>query len=215
MFPGIFEQSCNHPFFKIVREQLLWGTCLSIVLSQTHTEHPSVWWHLLNSHFYTIWPRLARLNAHRFYHHTRSCKSDRVLRQGERSIFPQEGRKASIPPCFSCRYTIDRLTDMDRVFNVHAGNGSVFTLRELDREEHAWHNISVIATEFSKCKQFDGQQTALSERCIISDPNSQIGLLELIVIYECQSEELAWSWGLSSRGTRMSLEKEKAQFTWN
>uniref|UniRef100_A0A671Y157 Cadherin-10 n=1 Tax=Sparus aurata TaxID=8175 RepID=A0A671Y157_SPAAU len=48
------------------------------------------------------------------------------------------------------RYTIDRRTDMDRVFNIHAGNGSVYTLRELDREENAWHNISVLATEFSK-----------------------------------------------------------------
>uniref|UniRef100_A0A1A8F923 Cadherin-10 n=1 Tax=Nothobranchius korthausae TaxID=1143690 RepID=A0A1A8F923_9TELE len=47
------------------------------------------------------------------------------------------------------RYTIDRRTDMDRVFNIHAGNGSVFTLRDLDREESAWHNISVIATEFN------------------------------------------------------------------
>uniref|UniRef100_A0A1A7YFY1 Cadherin-10 n=1 Tax=Iconisemion striatum TaxID=60296 RepID=A0A1A7YFY1_9TELE len=47
------------------------------------------------------------------------------------------------------RYTIDRRTDMDRIFNIHAGNGSVFTLRDLDREESAWHNISVIATEFN------------------------------------------------------------------
>uniref|UniRef100_A0A8C5CVM6 Cadherin 6 n=1 Tax=Gadus morhua TaxID=8049 RepID=A0A8C5CVM6_GADMO len=44
------------------------------------------------------------------------------------------------------RYSIDRRTDMDRVFNVHAGNGSVFVLRELDREEAAWHNISIILT---------------------------------------------------------------------
>uniref|UniRef100_A0A8C4NY07 Cadherin-10 n=1 Tax=Dicentrarchus labrax TaxID=13489 RepID=A0A8C4NY07_DICLA len=48
------------------------------------------------------------------------------------------------------RYSIDRRTDMDRVFNIHAGNGSVFIFRELDREENAWHNISVTATEFSK-----------------------------------------------------------------
>ncbi|XP_060949741.1 cadherin-6-like isoform X2 [Limanda limanda] len=51
------------------------------------------------------------------------------------------------------RYSIDRRTDMDRVFNVHAGNGSVFILRELDREEDAWHNISVIATEFNNPRQ--------------------------------------------------------------
>ncbi|KAM6977296.1 cadherin-10-like [Aplochiton taeniatus] len=51
------------------------------------------------------------------------------------------------------RYSIDRRTDMDRVFNVHAGNGSVFVLRELDREENAWHNISIIATEFNNPRQ--------------------------------------------------------------
>uniref|UniRef100_A0A7N6AI24 Cadherin-10 n=1 Tax=Anabas testudineus TaxID=64144 RepID=A0A7N6AI24_ANATE len=51
------------------------------------------------------------------------------------------------------RYSIDRRTDMDRVFNIHAGNGSVFILRELDREEYAWHNISVIATEFNNPRQ--------------------------------------------------------------
>ncbi|XP_068604113.1 cadherin-6-like [Brachionichthys hirsutus] len=51
------------------------------------------------------------------------------------------------------RYTIDRRTDMDRVFNIHAGNGSVYILRELDREESAWHNISVIATEFNNPRQ--------------------------------------------------------------
>ncbi|XP_045066290.1 cadherin-6 [Coregonus clupeaformis] len=47
------------------------------------------------------------------------------------------------------RYSIDRHTDMDRVFNVHPGNGSVFMLTTLDREANLWHNISVIATEFN------------------------------------------------------------------
>ncbi|XP_071402329.1 cadherin-6-like [Centroberyx affinis] len=51
------------------------------------------------------------------------------------------------------RYSIDRRTDMDRVFNIHAGNGSVFILRDLDREESAWHNISIIATEFNNPRQ--------------------------------------------------------------
>lgn len=48
------------------------------------------------------------------------------------------------------RYTIDRHTDVDRVFNVHAGNGSIFLQKPLDREDLPWHNISVIASEFSK-----------------------------------------------------------------
>ncbi|XP_028448895.1 cadherin-6 isoform X2 [Perca flavescens] len=51
------------------------------------------------------------------------------------------------------KYSIDRRTDMDRLFNVHPGNGSVFLLRSLDREETAWHNISVIATEFNNPRQ--------------------------------------------------------------
>lgn len=55
-----------------------------------------------------------------------------------------------------CRYSIDRRTDMDRLFNIHGGNGSVFLLRSLDREESAWHNISVIATEFSKSSSGQG-----------------------------------------------------------
>ncbi|XP_048018652.1 cadherin-6 isoform X2 [Megalobrama amblycephala] len=46
------------------------------------------------------------------------------------------------------KYSIDRHTDADRVFGVYAGNGSIFLQRPLDREEFAWHNISVLATEF-------------------------------------------------------------------
>lgn len=51
------------------------------------------------------------------------------------------------------KYSIDRRTDMDRLFNVHSGNGSVFLLKSLDREETAWHNISIIATEFNNPRQ--------------------------------------------------------------
>lgn len=51
------------------------------------------------------------------------------------------------------KYSIDRRTDMDRLFNVHPGNGSVFLLKSLDREETAWHNISIIATEFRNPRQ--------------------------------------------------------------
>lgn len=51
------------------------------------------------------------------------------------------------------KYAIDRRTDMDRIFNVHPGNGSIFLLRTLDREEAAWHNISVMASEFNNPRQ--------------------------------------------------------------
>ncbi|KAJ8267951.1 hypothetical protein COCON_G00131230 [Conger conger] len=50
------------------------------------------------------------------------------------------------------RYSIDRLSDLDRMFNIHSVNGSIFTLRPLDREETSWHNISVIATQFGNPK---------------------------------------------------------------
>ncbi|KAG9356126.1 hypothetical protein JZ751_000970 [Albula glossodonta] len=39
-----------------------------------------------------------------------------------------------------------------RTFNIHAENGSIFTLKPLDREETAWHNISVIAAQYGSHK---------------------------------------------------------------
>ncbi|XP_031439768.1 cadherin-10-like isoform X2 [Clupea harengus] len=51
------------------------------------------------------------------------------------------------------RYSIDRHTDMDRVFNVYPGNGSVYLQKPLDREELPWHNISIRAEEFNNLNQ--------------------------------------------------------------
>ncbi|XP_072309638.1 cadherin-6-like [Eucyclogobius newberryi] len=51
------------------------------------------------------------------------------------------------------KYAIDRRTDLDRVFDIHPGNGSIFLLSPIDREENAWHNISVIASEFNNPRQ--------------------------------------------------------------
>lgn len=51
---------------------------------------------------------------------------------------------------FNFRYSVDRHTDMDRIFNIDSGNGSIFTSKPLDRESSLWHNITVIATEMSK-----------------------------------------------------------------
>ncbi|NXH72299.1 CADH6 protein, partial [Hydrobates tethys] len=47
------------------------------------------------------------------------------------------------------KYSVDRHTDMDRVFNINSGNGSIFTSKPLDRETLLWHNITVIAAEIS------------------------------------------------------------------
>ncbi|XP_059584615.1 cadherin-9 isoform X3 [Alligator mississippiensis] len=51
------------------------------------------------------------------------------------------------------KYSVDRHTDLDRIFNIHSGNGSIFISKSLDREETPWHNITVIATEINNPKQ--------------------------------------------------------------
>ncbi|MEJ1275796.1 hypothetical protein NN561_006694 [Cricetulus griseus] len=45
------------------------------------------------------------------------------------------------------RFTLDRHTDLDRIFNIHSGNGSLYTSKPLDRELSQWHNLTVIAAE--------------------------------------------------------------------
>uniref|UniRef100_A0A8C6TE42 Cadherin-10 n=1 Tax=Neogobius melanostomus TaxID=47308 RepID=A0A8C6TE42_9GOBI len=47
------------------------------------------------------------------------------------------------------KYSIDRHTDLERLFNVDSVNGTITTLKALDREMSKWHNISVVATEIS------------------------------------------------------------------
>ncbi|XP_005150003.2 cadherin-9 isoform X1 [Melopsittacus undulatus] len=51
------------------------------------------------------------------------------------------------------KYSVDRHTDLDRVFNIYSGNGSLFISKPLDREETPWHNITVVATEINNPKQ--------------------------------------------------------------
>ncbi|XP_021244136.1 cadherin-9 isoform X2 [Numida meleagris] len=51
------------------------------------------------------------------------------------------------------KYSVDRHTDLDRIFNIYSGNGSLFISKTLDREETPWHNITVIATEINNPKQ--------------------------------------------------------------
>ncbi|XP_010122152.1 PREDICTED: cadherin-9, partial [Chlamydotis macqueenii] len=51
------------------------------------------------------------------------------------------------------KYSVDRHTDLDRIFNIYSGNGSLFISKPLDREENPWHNITVIATEINNPKQ--------------------------------------------------------------
>uniref|UniRef100_A0A674NLE8 Cadherin-10 n=1 Tax=Takifugu rubripes TaxID=31033 RepID=A0A674NLE8_TAKRU len=47
------------------------------------------------------------------------------------------------------KYSIDRHTDLERLFNIDSTNGTITTLKALDREMSKWHNISVVATEIN------------------------------------------------------------------
>ncbi|XP_043833768.1 cadherin-10 isoform X2 [Dromiciops gliroides] len=53
----------------------------------------------------------------------------------------------------SIRFSLDRHTDLDRIFNIHSGNGSIYTSKPLDREISQWHNLSVIAAEINNPKE--------------------------------------------------------------
>ncbi|XP_053555546.1 cadherin-11 [Bombina bombina] len=45
------------------------------------------------------------------------------------------------------RYSIDRHTDLDRYFSINPEDGIIKTTKALDREENAWHNITIVAAE--------------------------------------------------------------------
>ncbi|MEQ2212258.1 Cadherin-10, partial [Xenoophorus captivus] len=51
------------------------------------------------------------------------------------------------------KYSIDRHTDLERLFNVDSVNGTITTLKSLDREMSKWHNISLVATEINNPRQ--------------------------------------------------------------
>ncbi|XP_049717560.1 cadherin-10 isoform X4 [Loxodonta africana] len=51
------------------------------------------------------------------------------------------------------RFSLDRHTDLDRIFNIHSGNGSLYTSKPLDREVSQWHNLTVIAAEINNPKE--------------------------------------------------------------
>ncbi|XP_017269609.1 cadherin-10a isoform X2 [Kryptolebias marmoratus] len=51
------------------------------------------------------------------------------------------------------KYSIDRHTDLERLFSIDSTNGTITTLKALDREMSKWHNISVVATEINNPRQ--------------------------------------------------------------
>lgn len=50
----------------------------------------------------------------------------------------------------SCRYSIDRKSDVERYFNIDSSSGVITTARPLDREIISLHNITILATESCK-----------------------------------------------------------------
>ncbi|XP_061522468.1 cadherin-10a [Phycodurus eques] len=51
------------------------------------------------------------------------------------------------------KYSIDRHTDLERLFNIDSSNGTITTRKALDREMSKWHNISVMAAEINNPRQ--------------------------------------------------------------
>ncbi|XP_051910616.1 cadherin-10a isoform X1 [Hippocampus zosterae] len=52
------------------------------------------------------------------------------------------------------KYSIDRHTDLEMLFNIDSSNGTITTRKALDREMSKWHNISVMAAEISTSLHF-------------------------------------------------------------
>jgi len=86
---------------------------------------------------------------------------------------------------FPARYSIDRHTDMDRIFSIHSENGSIFTLKPLDRESSSWHNISITATEISEWgihppEHQSGKIIALSRLCFLREVTFSLATSECV-----------------------------------
>ncbi|KAM5127105.1 LOW QUALITY PROTEIN: cadherin-10-like [Callospermophilus lateralis] len=68
------------------------------------------------------------------------------------------------------RFSLDRHTDLDRIFNIYSGNGSLYTSKPLDRELSQWHNLTVIAAEINNPKETTG--VAVSVRILDVNDNA-------------------------------------------
>ncbi|XP_072917558.1 cadherin-22-like [Hemitrygon akajei] len=68
------------------------------------------------------------------------------------------------------RYSIDRNTDLERIFNVDANTGQITIVKRLDRETAGWHNITVIAMETENHAQVS--KASLSVRILDVNDNA-------------------------------------------
>ncbi|XP_004641876.2 cadherin-10 [Octodon degus] len=74
------------------------------------------------------------------------------------------------------RFSLDRHTDLDRIFNIHSGNGSLYTSKPLDRELSQWHNLTVIAAEINRILGYLHNLTNVFTASFV-EFTSQLGLL--------------------------------------
>nr|AAG30809.1 cadherin-6 [Xenopus laevis]AAI69843.1 Cadherin 6, type 2, K-cadherin [Xenopus laevis] len=88
------------------------------------------------------------------------------------------------------KYSLDRHTDMDRIFDIDSGNGSIYISKSLDRETVLWHNITVIATEISNPKQITRVPVFVKVLDINDNAPELAMLYEIFVCENTKSEQV-------------------------
>ncbi|XP_078256849.1 cadherin-8 [Rhinoraja longicauda] len=84
----------------------------------------------------------------------------------------------------SVRYSIDRHTDLERLFNINADEGKITLAKPLDRESDVWHNISIIAMETRNHSQISRALVAIK----VLDVNDNAPVLSsLSEAYLCEN----------------------------
>ncbi|KAM5124891.1 LOW QUALITY PROTEIN: cadherin-10-like [Callospermophilus lateralis] len=101
------------------------------------------------------------------------------------TVMARDPDSASSPIRKLCLFSLDRYIDLDRIFSIHSGNGSLYTSKPLDRELSQWHNLTVIAAEIKisavhKDDPLGGQKFFFSLAAV--NPNFTVQDNEVIVV---------------------------------
>uniref|UniRef100_A0A667YF09 Cadherin-20 n=1 Tax=Myripristis murdjan TaxID=586833 RepID=A0A667YF09_9TELE len=82
------------------------------------------------------------------------------------------------------RYSIERSSDPGKYFYIEITSGSLMTVRSLDREEVAWHNITVLAMEMNNPTQIASVSVAVKVMDVNDNPPS---LTQYFEAYVCEN----------------------------
>ncbi|XP_071390546.1 cadherin-20-like [Centroberyx affinis] len=82
------------------------------------------------------------------------------------------------------RYSIERSSDPGKYFYIEITSGSLMTVRSLDREEIAWHNITVLAMEMNNPTQIASVSVAVKVLDVNDNPPS---LTQYFEAYVCEN----------------------------